>query len=190
MPTITRVLRGRELGGLLLAGAWSFLSACGAPPTPLARSSPPPTLQLDKAYYVVGLRQSVTAIADVTGTTTPVTWSLECDSGRGSIVPSGNSATLTGLHGGSCVLWASLGELGAGALVSIPPLAPGDPCHDDSQCSEAAAVCGLTSKVCGKTCTQVCTTNADCTVPDRFGHPVSCTGGLCILIRDPDWTCP
>jgi hypothetical protein len=98
--------------------------------------------------------------------------------------------TLTGLGRGSCLLLASVGQFGTGAIVSIPPLAPGDPCASDLQCGQAAPTCGFAIHHCGKTCTQACSTDADCPVRDAYWRHVSCNGQLCVLVRDPDWTCP
>lgn len=175
---------------MFLAGTVSFLIACGAELTPPPPPPPPPrvTLSLDPTSYTVGLGQSVTVVAQMTGTPKPVAWSLDCDSGQASIVPSGNSATLTGLAGGTGFLMATEGRLEVLAIVSIPPLAPGDPCADDSQCSEAAPKCRSTPR-CGQTCTGACDTDDDCPVSQAFGK-ASCNGHLCILIRDADWTCP
>jgi len=105
-------------------------------------------------------------------------------------VASGNSATLTGLAGGTCFLTVTEGQLAAFAIVRIPPLAVGDSCADDSQCSEGAPNCGSTDQFCGNTCTMACATDADCPVADAFGHHVPCKDRLCRLIRDPDYSCP
>jgi hypothetical protein len=76
------------------------------------------------------------------------------------------------------------------AIVQIPPLAAGDPCSDDSQCSQDAPQCGSNGAWCGRTCTLACATDADCPLSDAFGHHVPCAGRLCKLVRDPDWSCP
>jgi hypothetical protein len=147
------------------------------------------TLSLEASSYVLGLQESVSAVADVTGTETPVTWTLDCETGQASIAPSGNSALLTALGSGTCFLWATEGQLTGVAIVRIPPLAVGDPCTDESQCGPAAPKCGSTSPSCGTTCTLACTTDTDCPISDAFGHHASCTKQLCQLIRDPDYSC-
>lgn len=187
---------GKQLGGLFLAGAVSFLIACGADLPPQHNSNPPPpppplvTLGLDHTSYLVGLEESVTAVAIVSGTETPVTWTLNCETGQASMVPSGSSATLTAHAGGMCFLWATEGQLSALAIVRIPPLSVGDSCTDDSQCGQGAPICGLASGDCSRTCTMRCATDADCPIRDAFGDHVACTNHLCRLVRDLDWSCP
>ena len=197
-PDVTTVALGRQLGGLFLLGTMSFLIACGSdqprPPPHMTPTSPPPTpavtVFLDEQSYLLGLGEKVSAVARVTGTETPVTWTLDCESGQASIVPSGNSAMITALASGTCFLSATEGELWAAAIIQIPPLAPGDPCTNDSQCSQDAPKCGLAVPPCGKTCTLVCTTDADCPLLPSGQH-VACEKQLCHFVgAAADWSCP
>lgn len=188
---------GKQLGGLFLAGTASVLIGCGADRSPAAApavthmASPPPvTVAFDPSVYVLALEEHLTVTAHVTGTEKTVTWTLDCDSGRASIVPNGNSVKVTALAGGTCFLWASEGQVGAVAIVRIPPLATGDSCTDDAQCSQDAPKCALAVPPCGKTCTLACAGDGDCPIRDAYGNHVSCTNHLCQLVRDPDYACP
>jgi hypothetical protein len=152
-----------------------------APPQPV-------TVSLELKSYRLTVNERTSVVAHVIGTETPVTWTLNCDSGQASIAESGNSVVLTALAGGTCFIWAMEGQLAAGAIVQISPLRPGDPCAEDSQCSQEAPSC-LASWPCGKTCTMTCTSDADCPL-DAAGHQVGCRHQVCRLIRDTDWSCP
>jgi hypothetical protein len=163
--------------------------ATPATTTPTIGTSASVTLSLDATSYSLALQQSVTVVATVTGTSTPVAWMLDCETGQASIVARGDSATLTGLGGGTCFLSATEGQLAAFAIVRIPPLAVGDSCTDDSQCSQDAPRCGSTDPSCDSTCTMACTTQAECPISDAFGNHVPCISGLCRLIRNPGYSC-
>lgn len=190
---------GRTLGALCLAGALSLLTACGSDQAPAGtqvqppRPPPPPPpiiVSFEPNSYVLAPEERLSVVAQVSGTATPVSWALNCESGQASMVPNGNSATITALSGGNCFLWASEGQVSAVAIVRIPPLAAGDSCTDDSQCGQGAPRCAHNAPPCGKTCTLACTTDADCPVTGAFGAYRSCTNGLCKVVTDPDWSCP
>ena len=185
----------RQLGASFLAAAVSFVLACGSDPPPqhLAPPPPPPSprvlVGLESTSYLIELGESVKVVAHVTGTDTPVTWTLNCETGHASLVASGNSSTVTALSGGTCFLWATEGQVADYAIVRIPPLAAGDSCTEDSQCDQGTPICGGAGG-CGKTCTLACTTDADCPIRDAFANHVPCTNHVCRLVRDPDYSCP
>jgi hypothetical protein len=180
-----------------LAGVLICVAACGeGQPTPDAGAPTDPGrgggqvaegVQLGSHAYPVALGQSVTVAARVTGTTREVTWVLNCESGQASILASGNSATITGVAGGMCFVWATEGQVSDYAIVRVLPLGVGDSCSDNSECSAAAPLCATSG--CGPTCTLACSTADDCPLADAFGRHVPCTHGRCHLVRDPDWSC-
>ncbi len=188
----------RESGVMCLAATLLFLIACGTDQAPAGTHvaqppppSPPPIIVgLETTSYVLAVEERVTAVAHVSGTDTPVTWGLDCEGGQASIATSGNSAILTALAAGTCFLSATEGEVGAWAIVSIPPLGMGDPCTASSQCGPDAPKCALAIPACGTTCTRACTTAADCPIRDAYGNHVPCRNYLCQLVREPDWSCP
>jgi hypothetical protein len=192
---VGRTMRTREVRALCRYGALSFLVACGsdlAPATPQVLPPPPPPEQGVslgmKTDYLVEIGESVTAVARVTGTDTPVSWALHCDTGQASIVPSGNSATVTALAGGVCFLKASEGPTSIVAIVRIPPLTPGDSCTVDSQCGPGAPVCGAGGG-CAGSCTTLCMTDADCPLSGASGDHVACLNHVCHLVRDQVYSC-
>jgi hypothetical protein len=197
-------LRRWHLGALCLAGTLFFAIACGSdesqsgqqihPPPPLDAGAgtgvEPVTVSLDQNSFPLGLQQTATVTAQVSGGSSPVNWGLDCDTGRASLVSTGNSATITAVESGECFVSATVGNSEAVAIFRIPPLLIGEICSSDSECDAAAPLCRRTDGPCPRTCTQSCGTDGDCPVI-AHGRHLPCNHGLCSYIRDlaSEW-CP
>ena len=182
-----------------LAGLAFFAVARGVDSSNNGQQTLPPpwdggfaTVRLDRnSYYLLGLQETTTAVAQVSNGNGAVTWQLKCDDGQATLTPNGDTAALTALGSGMCFISANIPTDAAGAIVGILPMAIGDDCGGPSQCGADAPLCRSIELGCDPTCTTSCQTDADCpraTTPYAWNK--GCHGGVCNVVRDPVWSCP